>query len=698
MKVSDSIFLKTYRNQVTNIILKKHPNLSKDELKREVDLILLRDVKNPPALLENSYTHEERESTLLGVIDWAMDTKPIIAANGTFFKQHKDGINPNALMLKKFLTTRKSVKKEMFSLEDETLRLYKMLDLGQGNWKVLANSYYGGSGMKASAFYNKMTAPATTLTAQSVISTCMTTFEAFLVSNFSFVDINECYYWISVVLKEDEKVDKWVVRKSLEEVYERIVPHVIGISEDDKKGLYDYLSTLSEDELTRLYWKNNMVEFTDAHPYVKDLHDSIFACIRDFDEMTNENDFSVVPEEFLSTVKEARKPLKTWNQIVSYEKFYDPNKPPKTVLPFLETLKSVYMKYVYVQYMYTDRIYKLKNFKRSVVTVIDTDSNILSVDPWMEYCLSTLKRSDYGRSRWDNIFIGINTLAYIITAAITDNLLFYGLCSNVAEEHRGQYSMKNEFFFSNLILAKVKKRYLSKVLLREGTKLSKPKFNVTGYDFKKASTSESASNFFMYLVKDKILNPENVNIKEVMMELQRFRKEIKKSLERGERTYLPMGSAKELEAYDSPESEQGVRGAIAWNLLYPDSQIEFPSKVSILKTTITSMEKITKLEKTHPEIYNSISENIFGDRTGFFVKKSILPSGKEKYKTDGLSVLAIPIHARIPEWVIPYIDYSTVTNSVLAPFKSITETFGLPSIEEGPTGKKTTGFTNIVRI
>lgn len=698
MKVNDSIFLKTYRNQVKDIILKKHPDLSENKLKKEIDAIILREVRNPPAKLENSYTHEERESTLLGVLDWTMDTKPIIAANGTFFKQHKDAINPNAMMLRKFLVTRKQVKGEMFSIEDELSRLYKMLDLNQGNWKVLANSYYGGSGMKASAFYNKMTAPATTLTAQSVISTCMTTFEAFLTSNFTFIDINECYYWISVVLEEEDTIEDWVQQKSLEETYERLSQHVIGITEDDKNGLYEYLKALSDSELTRLYWKNNMMEFTKAHPFVQELYHLIFSSIRDFEKMEVDGDFSVVPSEFLDEVKSAKKPRKTWEQIVSHEKFYDPNKPPKTILPILNTLKDIYMKYVYVQYMYTDRIYKLKNFKRDVVTVIDTDSNILSIDPWMEYCLSSLKKGDYGRSEWDNIFIAVNTAAYVITAAITDNLLFYGERSNVAEEHRGQYSMKNEFFFSNLILAKVKKRYLSKVLLREGTRLSKPKYNVTGYDFKKASTSERASDFFMHVVKDMILGPENVNITDVMIELQKFRKEVRVSLEHGDRTYLPTGSAKELAAYDEPESEQSVRGAVAWNVLYPDKQIELPSKISILKTNIYDLSTVESLSSTNPELYSRIEEGIFGDRTGFFVKESIAPNGKKKYKTTGLSVIGIPMHEKIPEWVIPYIDYSTVINSVLAPFKSITETFGMPSIDEGPTDRKTTGFTNIVRL
>ena len=54
------------------------------------------------------------------------------------------------------------------------------------------------------------------------------------------------------------------------------------------------------------------------------------------------------------------------------------------------------------------------------------------------------------------------------------------IVSNVSEEHRGRYAMKNEFFFIKLIIAKTKKRYLSKILLREGNRLTKPKYDIKG--------------------------------------------------------------------------------------------------------------------------------------------------------------------------------------------------------------------------
>ena len=140
---------------------------------------------------------------------------------------------------------------------------------------------------------------------------------------------------------------------------------------------------------------------------------------------------------------------------------------------------------------------------------------------------------------------------------------------------------------------------------------------------------------------------------------------------------------------------QAIRAALAWNILYPDKAVDLPTKLSILKTNIYSLDMINDLQKTDPDLYQRIREGIFNDQTGLFIKHN-----KKNGKTtvEGLSVLGIPRGQSIPEWIRPYIDYTTVINSVLAPFKSVTETFNMPSIEEGGTGKKTTGFSNIIKI
>ena len=157
-------------------------------------------------------------------------------------------------------------------------------------------------------------------------------------------------------------------------------------------------------------------------------------------------------------------------------------------------------------------------------------------------------------------------------------------------------------------------------------------------------------------------------------------------------------------------------------------------------------KKREDLEKDYPEIAEIIYSKIFNDETGMFVTKkyeddtirNVNPNDKKwyekipkKYRTKykklgakkwneyaeenltgeqghweynkkGFQVLAIPSNATIPEWCIPYIDYTTTINNITAPFNPVLEIFKLPTIEEGRSiggiNRKSESFSNIVKF
>lgn len=305
-----------------------------------------------------------------------------------------------------------------------------------------------------------------------------------------------------------------------------------------------------------------------------------------------------------------------------------------------------------------------------------------------------------------------------------------------------------------LVIGETKKRYMSKILLREGNLMNPPKYDIKGFDFKKATCSEFAEEFFMSLIKKHIINSDKIEVKEMIQAINAFKSQIKESIQRGERKYLPNASAKEMKAYKNPESEQSVRGVLAWNYLFPDNRIDVPTKVSLLKLNIFKEEDIEPLKNTEPEFYNIIMEKIFNDKTGIFVTskyesdiidyvntnndmwyKEIPKKYRTKYKklgpdawnqfvekymesnpfTDskedeghfevkkrGMQVIAIPSNSSIPSWLNPYIDYSTMINTILAPFVPVLEIFKEKTVEEGKSingvNRKTASITNIIKF
>ena len=257
----------------------------------------------------------------------------------------------------------------------------------------------------------------------------------------------------------------------------------------------------------------------------------------------------------------------------------------------------------------------------------------------------------------------------------------------------------------------------------------------------------------MKLIKQYIIDSDEVDLRGMIIDLRKFEDEVKNSILNGERTFLPNGSAKELAAYKDPASEQSVRGALAWNILYPGNSIDFPSKVSLVKMNIFTEDDCEGLKKTHPEIYDTIMDKIFNDNTGMFVTRKwesdkieiLNPNTKadelskkipKKYRTKfkdktvaewnefamsidksdpkyssdghyevkkrGLQVLAIPSNSSIPEWAIPYVDINTMVNNIIAPFKPVMELFNNRFTEEGKTrggvNRKTDKLTNIVKF
>ena len=753
----DSKYLKKYKERMCQAMMQANPTWKKKDVEKIIERTIEERLENPTVTLDNNYTHEQKDSTLLSVLDWSLDRKPLIAGNGTFYKNQYEALNPTREMLDEWAENRKFFKKKMFQAGEmygTNSREYNDNDRKQLNEKINMNSYYGGSGAKTSAFYSKWSGPATTLTAQSVISTAEQTFEAFLADNYVFLNLTELIEWIRSILKKDFYLDDFIVRVKRQDVIQHLLSRILNKEENDEEILQNYLTDCTVDELTFLYYKNNMIEFIENHNPVKDMIIDILEKVENYDHV-NEKDpqwLRYIPSKHYDEFK--NQSAKKWNKFVNKEMFMDPNSPPDSIIKELDVLSECIIKYVYTEYLSFDRIYRLKNFFRNTVTVIDTDSNFLSLDILMNYLLNSVIEPDgYGRSQRHNEFVLINTITFIITKIIRITLDFYGKQSNIPEEYRGRFDMKNEFFDELLVIAEKKKRYITKQTLREGNYNDPPKIDTKGFDFKKATTSEYAEKVFNQLIKDYVVTPEHVDVKSLINGLRAFKKEIITSIRNGERKFLPNGNAKEFGAYKEPGREQSVRGVLTWNYLYPDNQIELPAKISLVKMNIFNEEDMEDLERTHPEIHQTIMDKIFNDTTGFFVTSTFIPpityvnpkkkewysdipkkyqtkfkklgpfewnkwvdkvmdhevkvadkerEGYYEYKKRGLQVLAIPSNAKIPEWAMPYIDYDTMVNTIIAPFKPVLEIFNAKFPEIGKTrngvNRKTATVSNIIKF
>lgn len=279
-----------------------------------------------------------------------------------------------------------------------------------------------------------------------VISTAMNLFEGFVADNYNFFDMNELSEWLLYVEDQFDEIelDDFIVPCNKEELKERLVDKIIYRNETDSEIISHIVDNMDDDFATYVFYKNNIFDLIDRTKKIQKLIYKIFESVKNL-EKVNEKDpdwRNYVDEEIL--IKNNIFSPDKYNKFVNKMYFMDPNDPPENIIEYLEELKDIMMKYIYTPYLGFDRIYRLKNFTRKCVTVIDTDSNILSLDTLVDFINDKIIKGEmFDRSEEANTFVMINTITYILTAAITDHLLLYGKFANIPEEYRPLYNMKN---------------------------------------------------------------------------------------------------------------------------------------------------------------------------------------------------------------------------------------------------------------
>ena len=178
---------------------------------------------------------------------------------------------------------------------------------------------------------------------------------------------------------------------------------------------------------------------------------------------------------------------------------------------------------------------------------------------------------------------------------------------------------------------------------------------------------------------------DNINVAVILKKIEAFKGRIRQSLESGSTEFLPTLSVKEVMAYKEPYSEQGVKAVLAWNMFYPDNTIDLPDKVSGLAINCKKIKQFEEMQGKIPEEYEIL------------IRDRIFNSNEKSIRTNGFGIIAIPQNVRrIPDWLIPYLDYSKIIQDNVSKFNSILESLGIVLLK---TKSNIPGFmSNIINI
>lgn len=298
----------------------------------------------------------------------------------------------------------------------------------------------------------------------------------------------------------------------------------------------------------------------------------------------------------------------------------------------------------------------------------------------------------------------LNVLSDFTTQAITKTLHHYLGVVNVPEEDRGYIKMKNEFYYSRVIVTFAKKSYVGLQKRQEQVIFDTPKLDVKGVNFFKSTASEKTSDFiYNDILMGQLLQPKDgvVSLQRTYRKIYNFQQRITREISTGDMGYLKRSiRVKSPDAYANPMRIGQYKAVYVWNKLNSDKdRIDLPATVTLVKVLMRNKKDVAKLEQW-PKIYDRMmhlfeTDPEIGDTITHDPK-----TGKDKIvKGKGIKSIAMPDDLdEVPDWLLAIIDTETLVSDNMRLFTQLYRPLGLSAGKTNVNGASTTYYTNIVRI
>lgn len=627
--------------QMTETLTRLNPDKDPNEIQDFVIKTYMERYTDHNALLYNSYENTVTSTSLGQVVDWLESYKPLIAESGVYFYPKDVKRNVNIEIIKENMLDARTIhKKEKFdALDAGDVFTAAVKDIQQANDKKAANSGYGAEGQSSSFLFNVHSAMSVTSCGRGQLSTAILCFENFFNDNVKFFNMDEFYTFIHHVESERkiwkypiEDVISWIPGKKqwVKRFEDKFLHHSL-YDHDKIERIYD---SLDEELRVRAYYKGNLRELLSRNTYPQDIYAGIASSNVEF---INPNE---VPEEIEKDVK------------------------------LLVNIVTEFVNYKFSWHRYEDRA---RYQRRKTVIVADTDSCFISYGPVLKYILrKVLPMRLFKKGEKKSIYElrVLNVLSCMASSAIAATLWNYLGYVNVKEDDRKYIKMKNEFYYSRVIVTYAKKSYIGLMIRQEAHVYPKPKMDVKGVNFFKSTASEKTSAF----IYDKVLMGELLQPKDGEISLTRtyrtihdFQSSIAEEIQHGDMGFLKRSiRVKSADAYADPFRISQYKAVWVWNQIMPDKdRIELPGTVTLVKVQLKTKKDAAALSQW-PKIYNKVIE-LF-DTNPNIGDHEVEKDGKVRnVKGNGISAIALPGDLdEVPDWVLAIIDTTTLVNDNMA--------------------------------
>jgi hypothetical protein len=570
-------------------------------------------------IIRNNYKDTFMEADTKRLLDLFYTKGPFMSGFGVIYK---DTPNVPGKILEYLIKERKVKKKMMLAhANDADKTLHDQYDVEQKVIKVLANAYYGATGVQAFHFHNPYVGPSVTYSGQMIIMSAVLAFEAMMTANYRFESVDEILKYFYNIVSEPREEDASIGNPTRDDLFELILGKcVFDPSEEQMAVIAEAIERMDDHDVERVFFKNNLEAFLRTETITE-----IFGGCYD-------------------------------------EEYQDPMGPPDSVKDNVEQLHAYADYFLFYPYQWERKDKRLQSMKRKCVLISDTDSSFLNLNPVVEWFEETFNEGER-MDRKPRVAV-CNVMTYLITKFVEK--VFYQLTTNMQlrEDRRPMINMKSEFNYARIMLTKNKKQYAGVISAQEGVYFEKPKYDLKGLSIKKVQTPKIARKRFTSILNDMILAPKKIDGIGVFHEYLAFEREISESLSEGESKFLKPAKFTSEDSYKEPFTQQVVRGVRLWNALYPRQSIQEFNNVNLVK-----------LKKVSYDDYTKVFPESMHERIGKYFEEE----GLQKY---GIGILAVPKDVdALPEEMRPFINRPAIVNDIMKNGNVILESLGFKVIK-----------------
>ena len=583
-----------------------------------------------------------------------------ILANGLY----TENFNPAVFkILNEWMDERSKYKKKMLACKNAgDMDGYREYNAKQNKKKANTNAIYGASTMSKGWISNIDMGGAITAQARNFISEQVWCIERFLGSNYAFYNINEIFAFITKLFEIKKKI---------------FTPEVLS--------LLDYIPT--PDDCRKRFIQITM-DVPRLRKDLKDMQQSVFLMFEMMEDWKRVAFYYANnPLELIAKNQKMFNNMKTFIDmdvefINPYEIPEEMNAPMKEFFYYMQT-------FCYASIIVSERVLKYQTKFRKVCVIGDTDSTMPS--------FSKVTSDIFRIFGYDPETVDEKTRIRIIMiiVSLTTDLLDkccenYVNCTNSDHpENQFYMKMKNEFFFPIVVLFPGKKNYIGLQTIQEGKMIPESmQLAITGAALGASSLNEYVISHILELIENVVLRSKQYNPLEMVRGVNAIKDHIRDAILSGDKTFGIYKRFSGLNTLKDPEKMSVARAACIWNDLYPDDFIAPGDAVYLFDTDLITEEDLERMPAGNDEIKERIRTVVYRSR------------GSLDYAHFGLKSFAIPAngdHTRLPDWIIPYINVTSIVEKHVKPITTLYPSLLLSSSTYRVNGTKKQGTSTLVR-